>query len=85
MCLGTEEDDSDHTLLTRNFIKVNADNLLLALQQEIPDLTLVNNSFILGLKILYPMTLLQRLFWSSWEYQELKKRDLTFCTDSGGI
>ena len=76
MCLGTEEDDSDHTLLTRNFIKVNADNLLLALQQEIPAMTLERIKFLdFRSEDVYPMIFLTAsILEQLWISRTEKKR-----------
>ena len=46
LCLDNEEDNSEHDLLTCSYVKVGADNLLLALQQEIPDMTLERIKFL---------------------------------------
>ena len=46
LCLDNEEDNSEHALLTCSYFKVGADNLLLALQQEIPDMTLERIKFL---------------------------------------
>ena len=59
LCLDNEEDNSEHALLTCSFIKVGADNLLLALQQEIPDMTLERIKFLdFRSDDLYPVTFL---------------------------
>ena len=59
LCLDNEEDNSEHALLTCSYIKVGADNLLLALQQEIPDMTLERIKFLdFRSDDLYPLTFL---------------------------
>ena len=58
LCLDNEEDNSEHALLTCSYIKVGADNLLLAPQQEIPDMTLERTKFYFRSKDPYPMTFL---------------------------
>ena len=59
LCLGTEVYNSEHALLTCNYIKVGADNLLLALQQEINYMTLERIKFLnFRSEDLYPMTFL---------------------------
>ena len=52
LCFDNKEDNSEHALLTCSYIKVGADNLLLALQQEI--LWKGLNFLILGLTIFTP-------------------------------
>ena len=59
LCLDNEEDNSEHALLTCSYIKVGADNLLLALRQEIPDMTLERIKFLdFRSDDLYPVTFL---------------------------
>ena len=59
LCLDNKEDNSEHALLTCSYIKVGADNLLLALQQEIPDMTLERIKFLdFRSDDLYPVTFL---------------------------
>ena len=59
LCLDNKEDNSEHALLTCSFIKVGADNLLLALKQEIPDMPLERIKFLdFRSEDLYPMTFL---------------------------
>ena len=59
LCFDNKEDNSEHALLTCSYTKVGADNLLLALQQEIPDMTLERIKFLdFRSDDLYPLTFL---------------------------
>ena len=59
LCSDNKEDNSEHALLTCSYTKVGADNLLLALQQEIPDMTLERIKFLdFRSDDLYPVTFL---------------------------
>ena len=76
LCLDNEEDNSEHALLTCTFIKVGADNLLLALKQEIPDMTLERIKFLdFRSEDLYPMTFLTAsILEQLWLSRTEKKR-----------
>ena len=76
LCLDNEEDNSEHALLTCSYIKVGADNLLLALKQEIPDMTLERIKFLdFRSEDLYPMTFLTAsILEQLWLSRTEKKR-----------
>ena len=76
LCLDNEEDNSEHALLTCSYIKVGADNLLLALKQEIPDITLERIKFLdFRSEDLYPMTFLTAsILEQLWLSRTEKKR-----------
>ena len=76
LCLDNEEDNSEHALLTCSYIKVGADNLLLALRQEIPDMTLERIKFLdFRSEDLYPMTFLTAsILEQLWLSRTEKKR-----------
>ena len=59
LCDGNAEDTSEHALLTCSYIRVGSENLLLALQQEDPTMTLERIKFLdFRSEDLYPMTFL---------------------------
>ena len=59
LCEINEEDNSEHALLTCSYIRVGAENPLLALQQEDPTMTLERIKFLdFRSEDLYPMTFL---------------------------
>ena len=78
LCSDNEEDNSEHALLTCSHIKVGADNLLLALKQEIPDMTLERIKFLdFRSEDPYPMTFLTA---SILEQLWLSRADKKSCT-----
>ena len=46
LCEDNEEDNSEHALLTCSYIKVGAENLLLALQHKVSDVTMEKIKFL---------------------------------------
>ena len=46
LCEENEEDNSEHALLTCSYIKVGAENLLLALQHKDPNMTMKRIKFL---------------------------------------
>ena len=76
LCLDNEEDNSEHALPTCSYTKVGADNLLLALKQEIPDMTLERIKFLdFRSDDLYPTTFLTAsILEQLWLSRTEKKR-----------
>ena len=76
LCSDNKEDNSEHALRTCSIIKVGADNLLLALKQEIPDMTLERIKFLdFRSEDLYPMTFLTAsILEQLWLSRTEKKR-----------
>ena len=77
LCEENAEDNSEHTLLTCSYIRVGAENLLLALQHEDPTMTLERIRFLdFRSEDLYPMTfftasILEQLWTSRVEKNKL--------------
>ena len=46
LCEDNEEDNSEHAHLTCSYIEVGAENLLLALQHKVPDVTMEKIKFL---------------------------------------
>ena len=75
-CEVNEEDNSEHALLTYSYIRVGAENLMLALQQEDPSMILERIKFLdLRSEDLYPMTFLTAYILEQlWTLRVEKKR-----------
>ena len=77
--LHNEEDNSEHALLTCFYIKVGAENLLLALQHEDPTMTMERIKFLdFRFEDLYPMTFLTASILEQLWISRLEKKRCTW-------
>ena len=76
LCDDNEEDDARHALLTCSFVKVGAENLLLALKHVDPTMTLERIKFLdFRSEDLYPLTFLTATILEQlWTSRVQKKR-----------
>ena len=76
LCEENAEDNSEHALLTCSYIRVGAENLLLALQHKDPTMTLERIRFLdFRSEDLYPMTFLTAsILEQLWTSRVEKKR-----------
>ena len=79
LCDGNAADTSEHALLTCSYIRVRSENLLLALQQEDPTMTLERNKFLdFRSEDLYPMTFLTASILEQLWLSRLEKKRWTW-------
>ena len=77
LCEENAEDNSEHALLTCSYIKVGAENLLLALQHEDPTITLERIFLDFRSEDLYPMTFLTASILEQLWISRLEKKRCT--------
>ena len=79
LCEVNAEDSSEHALLTCSYIRVGSENLLLALQQEDPTMTLERIKFLdFRSEDLYPMTFLTASILEQLWISRLEKKRCTW-------
>ena len=79
LCDGNAEDTSEHALLTCSYIRVGSENLLLALQQEDPAMTMERIKFLdFRSEDLYPMTFLTASILEQLWISRLEKKRCTW-------
>ena len=79
LCDGNAADTSEHALLTCSYIRVGSENLLLALQQEDPTMTLERIKFLdFRSEDLYPMTFLTASILEQLWISRLEKKRCTW-------
>ena len=79
LCEVNAEDSSEHALLTCSYVRVGSENLLLALQQEDPTMTLERIKFLdFRSEDLYPMTFLTASILEQLWISRLEKKRCTW-------